>query len=479
MSYTFAPPEDRSPINVVTMNQVPEQGDRLFMSQASCRRTLLPSLTTPHGGHNCNRQDRDSKLTFLIGLDPGQGNRIFGISKKPNSKTKTRDFFSLQSTLTEPINHMTVDDTTIYAGCEFILNVYKNGTDTGYHMNPDRINDLVLAPVGAAGPAVVLACQDRCLRVIATSAADGKIVGSPFILELSHPISSLGLFKSHLTAPADAASNPAGSIPRALSAGPGSGGLGAGADGNGGGGSVYMVYGSETGDLGGLQLYEDFAQRRFQVSGVGAKAGTTVVRTADMTKDGVPDLVVARSDGQFQIWGFDFDRSEPELQFSAELEETVQGLQVGTVCAADYDEVLALTYSGKVVSFTNEPMNLPDSPSAPKKGSDGEEHLGDLHARNAIRMSTVQKELKDLEAQLQREKEKFSKQNKGYVPIHQKFDVQKRFVMEPDEAAFLLTVRGTRPDRRSLFLTALVFAHCPRSRATWPLALPSPSTRMA
>ncbi len=81
-------------------------------------------------------------------------------------------------------------------------------------------------------------------------------------------------------------------------------------------------------------------------------------------------------------------------------------------------------------------------------------------------MSAVQKELKDLKAKLQREKDKFSKQNKGYVPIHQNFDVQKRFVMEPDEAAFLLTVNRTHTKCRSVSLRAIALVQGGRPRAT-------------
>ena len=90
--------------------------------------------------------------------------RIVGINKKG------KEFFKLTSSLTETIRNILVDETKIYTGCEFIYNLYDNGQDTAFYMCNDIINGIAIDNITRDYDFdTILACQDRCLKLIQVS----------------------------------------------------------------------------------------------------------------------------------------------------------------------------------------------------------------------------------------------------------------------------------------------------------------------
>ena len=87
--------------------------------------------------------------------------KIIGINKKG------KEIFDLTSTLTEPILSIATDDSKIWSSCEYVHKAYENGEDMNYFMSPDRINDTVVEYITRDFEYdVVLACQDRCIRIL-------------------------------------------------------------------------------------------------------------------------------------------------------------------------------------------------------------------------------------------------------------------------------------------------------------------------
>ena len=73
----------------------------------------------------------------------------------------------MTSSLTETIQNISVEDTRIWTGCEYIYNLYDNGKDTAYFISKDRINHVVVGHVTRdVDYDAVLACQDNCIRII-------------------------------------------------------------------------------------------------------------------------------------------------------------------------------------------------------------------------------------------------------------------------------------------------------------------------
>lgn len=60
-----------------------------------------------------------------------------------------------------------MEDTKIWTGCEYIYNLYDNGQDKAFYMCRDQINALAVEHISRDNDYdVILACQDKCIRVV-------------------------------------------------------------------------------------------------------------------------------------------------------------------------------------------------------------------------------------------------------------------------------------------------------------------------
>lgn len=69
-----------------------------------------------------------------------------------------------------------MEDTKIWTGCEYIYNLYDNGQDAAFYMCRDQINALTVDHISRdTDYDVVLACQDKCLRIVQGSSLVAEI----------------------------------------------------------------------------------------------------------------------------------------------------------------------------------------------------------------------------------------------------------------------------------------------------------------
>ena len=66
-------------------------------------------------------------------------------------KRSGKQFFKLNTTLTETISTLFVEDVNIYAGGEYIYNLFESGADKCFYMCTDRINDLTVENISRVG----------------------------------------------------------------------------------------------------------------------------------------------------------------------------------------------------------------------------------------------------------------------------------------------------------------------------------------
>jgi hypothetical protein len=81
----------------------------------------------------------------------------------------------------------------------------------------------------------------------------------------------------------------------------------------------------------------------------------------DFTGDGLPDIVVGRSNGDLEVWSMDEAR-EPKRVMSKTLNEAVQSLDTGFVCTSDTRDIVLQTFSGRVCRHP--PPFLPPRPNS-------------------------------------------------------------------------------------------------------------------
>jgi len=365
----------------------------------------------------------------------GCGQSIHGFTRKG------KEFVKMKTNLTETINHLFVDDQTIWTGGEFIMNMYENCKDSGSVMIKDRINDLTCGPI-LQGEMLssVLACQDKFLRVY-----QGEKLFHEFSVEGSG--TALGWY---------------GSVPERASE------------------PRHMMYGTEQGNVGVCTVDANSMRKVCSVTdkqarpGMGsAKRRARVCRLhgADISKGGVDDVLVGRDDGSFEVWSLGEalqGRAEdmpPTLLFETCLKESIRSLDSGNVTGGEHNEVVMTTYGGKVLVFT--PDGAAEDPTGTEIGQqeDQEPATGlagmpvgkapkkvlsttedqKVKQEKERRYKSLENEVKSLRFQLQNQKDLYHKLSSENIAVQSTTKVTHRFHLNSEEACYVLTVESQAP----------------------------------
>ena len=216
---------------------------------------------------------------------------------------------------------MHVDGLNIWAAGEYVSNMYVSCKDAHFFMSNDKINDLAVAPVildDEQNP--ILACQDRFIRVVQ---------GSDLYYEAS--VNGAATVIHHCKGN-DAA--------RLASGG-----------GHAHAGRKEVLWGTEQGSCGQLFLDGEAVHRGWVLdSKRGGGGGVSAIHAeADITGDGVNEVVIGRDNGSLEVYTLD-KNGEPQRVYQRDLNEAVQSVKHGCVSTAN-PELLVHTFSGKVLAF--------------------------------------------------------------------------------------------------------------------------------
>ncbi|CAM9167863.1 unnamed protein product [Discosporangium mesarthrocarpum] len=349
----------------------------------------------------------------------------------------------MTSSLSETINHMSVEGIRIWTGCDFICNGYDNGADVAFYMCRDKIGALTTARLwGGEEPDAVLGCQatlahsfcDQCIRVLSGSEVvmEATVDGAVGAL---HPFVH-GASKTSLPDPQSGAGIAYGTDQGVI------GHLASVRDGQGDDAGANWLRrtweikgGFSTGLLGGTG------------NGAGTGAGGVATITAhDLTQDGVNEMIVGRENGLIQVYRFkgrEAGQGLPEEAFSINLGETIQSVKAGCVSNPGNMEVVAATYRGRVCALTTESL--------------GKMEEGDFFGRtvrgvnNSNRFVQLSKEVQALEKSVAQEKEKLERLEKesegkgdkaGYLPATPHFQIISSCQLDPKEAVYIISLEA-------------------------------------
>jgi Bardet-Biedl syndrome 7 protein len=282
------------------------------------------------GGDTALKRDR---------LYVSAGQQVVGVTKKG------KQFFTMSSSSTEAINQIHTENTLIWTGCEYILNVYDNGKDKDFFMSMDKINAMrVENIIHDTSFDTILGCQDSCVRIINGSNLEMDI-------PTAAPVRSLSC------------------KPRNFIDTPGN----------------YVIVGTDGGDITLISVTSKRARKAAEDGGTTfvddynyewtiedeAKSTVTCMLIGDVTRSGGDELIVAREDGRVEVYLQEINNNvdstpvglesgQPRKVFSCDLGERVQSLVYGRVNHDLHREIIVATYSGKIISFTTEPLNKRD-----------------------------------------------------------------------------------------------------------------------
>jgi len=360
-----------------------------------------------------------TKVVLQAGKDKiftAAGQSIHGFSRKG------KEFLKIKTNLTETIHKLFADESIIWAGGEYMLNIYAECKDAGFILNQDRINDLTCCRIIPGELCSILALQDKYIRVYQR---ENLIHEYP----VDGSCTSLSFFD-----PDEVQERPAGSLK-----------------------DTVMMYGLETGKCGIISLNDTAIKPIGELSSEKRRPAAFRIVTADMTNSGNKEICIAREDGTVEIWDVanfspqnPYIYAEPHIVYEMRLPETIRGMDKGMITGEMTDLVIT-TYGGKVLGITTDPAaqdatgagmchDVADGSTKRPKITDNEKTT--THDK---RFKTLQTEVDKLKEKVEKEKEKYAQVSTNLIAINPVTNISHKFRLSADEACYVLTVEAQSP----------------------------------
>lgn len=323
-----------------------------------------------------NPTKRDKPLIYAASC----GQRIKGISKKGVEE------FSLESSLTEAFNNIIATDTRLWTTCESIFNVFDNKISTSFYLCKDQVNDIIVEKFSHNSQLfAILACRDNCLRFV-----DGSQV--VFTIATPAAVSTMVVVPSLQ--------------PNAN--------------------SITLVLGLEHGSICCIEVFTiGTHQILWTLEDNPRRCTVKCLDVCDINKRGSLNIIVGRDDGRLEIL------TNTEVSVSKDLGESIRSIACGFLRSTDYKEIVVATYSGKVITFTTEPI-LNRAPA-------------DTHGRtiktvyNENHINSLKKEIDDLRKKVEKDRSK-KMLTQCISTTNQDIPISSKFLLDPSKAAYTLTL---------------------------------------
>mmetsp|Transcript_16876 Transcript_16876/g.20317 ORF Transcript_16876/g.20317 Transcript_16876/m.20317 type:complete len:715 (+) Transcript_16876:403-2547(+) len=332
-----------------------------------------------------------------LGTGQGQKDKIFCSTEQTvkGFNKKGKEFFKFSSNLTEKITSLTVHELQIWTTGEYTYNMFNDCKDKHFYVANDRINDMkVVNVISEHEPNPLLGCQDHFVRLLQ---------GSDLYYEASvdGPVRSVHKVKKAKDQP-----------------------------------QKQVLYATSGGILGEMHLDTESVRRGWKMQSEAAHCAAVEVMNTDLdlTKDGVQDLIVGRDNGLVEMFVFDGPK-EPKVIYKRSLNESVTSMGSGFVTDGSVEDLVVVTYSGKVIAFS-------------QAGPDGQV-LGDEKTSekmpNDKKIKLLRREIEVLRERVEKEREKYSKVSDDLIAVNNTFHVNDKFVLDPSDASYFLTVETPMP----------------------------------
>lgn len=250
---------------------------------------------------------------------------------------------------------------------------------------------------GGSEKDAILACQDNRLRVVTGSA-------------LSYEIRSSGPVTSVVAMPGGESRRQRG--------------------------TVGVLYGQDNGLLSHIETGATGTNTIWKIEDGIKKSRITCIALFDIMRDGEAQIIIGRDDGRVEIFASErHGRGVPQKIFSRDLGECIKSIDAGFISSTEFPELVIGTFSGKVVSFTTEPIQARAVEDTYGRS------VQTLNDENRIKQ--LRKEIADIQAQVDKDTAKLKSATKGgstTVPLVKDFPVSCKFALDLDLGAFQLQV---------------------------------------
>ena len=198
-----------------------------------------------------------------------------------------------------------------------MYHIFNNCKDLNFYMANDRINRMITVknPNDVKNYHAVLGCQDRTIKIL----QGGDMY---YDCTVNGPVTALSNYPSK-------------------------------------GNKNRVIYGTSNGIIGQCELDADDITKSWTAESINnnvkkISGSINCITSADITQDGVHDIIVGRDDGALEIWGFDIN-GEPQNIYHKQLTESVSSVDSGHLLSMDPSpDIIYSTYSGKINTLSFE-----------------------------------------------------------------------------------------------------------------------------
>jgi len=337
-------------------------------------------------GQKINRTELGGALgTVRDKIFVATGSEIKGFTKKGKM------FLQFETNLAESIQSMYISGSNLMVCGNYVYNHYNDCRDTNYLLAGDRVTDVISLPVEKVKTLIpIIACADRSLKVI----KDSEVM---YTAELPGPPTTMQLFYN-----------------------------------DGGESGEQVLYGTEDGKIGMMTLGKSGPDAGWVMENDGVYAGVQCLDNFDITGDGVRDLIVARHDGNIEVYSYDDgEDAEPTLKMTHNCSESVTSIEGGVVSHQGYEEIVASTYTGKIFGLSSVPTG---SASAGAKKVTSETHM---------RMAKLRAEIDELQQMVNKERERYQAQavsTIGGMSAIPKININDKMTLNQTDASYILSM---------------------------------------
>ncbi|CAB3384791.1 Hypothetical predicted protein [Cloeon dipterum] len=314
-------------------------------------------------------------------------NEVRGYNKKGKL------FLAFETTLTEPIQHMTISGSDLMVASFHSFQHYFDCVEKLNATFADKITDIINMPSpNNEGVRTVIACEDRTLRLVSEKR-------QAVVVEIGSRPSCLQLADEE---------------------------------------DLHVLFGAQDGSI-GLVSFGFNAQVRWVLEGGGSGCVNCMVHF-DMSGDGQRELIVGRDDGLIEVFVYDPMQELPVKRASYACTESIMSVQAGFVSSPEHPEIIAVTYTGWFFGLTTESkesINLRQGDGPTNMSSEMQERLQQLRL-----------EIDEIEQKVVREREKYKQTTQtrpDALSIVPKIEINEKFTLIPNEAVYLLSIEVQTP----------------------------------
>ncbi|XP_028129556.1 Bardet-Biedl syndrome 7 protein homolog [Diabrotica virgifera virgifera] len=278
------------------------------------------------------------------------GNEVRGYTKKGKL------FLTFDSGLTESISTMFVLGNDLFLCGKHIYTHFKDCKDSGSYLCGDRIVDVIaFHSKNSRRLTSLIACEGRMIRVLehARVTVSMEVESSPTILHI---------YQYEET--------------------------------------EAVLFGTADGRVGILDVENLQGFQRWLVTNTENNSSVCALDSYDLNGSEVNQVVVGRQDGSIEVYQVNIQEPlvESKLIYKYNCNESVSSLQCGVVAATGYDEILVVTYTGRVFGLTTQTIetNIDNSTAGYISSADTSQKIFKLKA-----------DIEELKGKIQKEREKY------------------------------------------------------------------------